>query len=559
MNKNPTHTHTDSSVGPEADAGLAQLLRWIKKWLGTRRDDEHPGRHEHKLQYFLPGEMVYYIRHSAPLTDIEINRILELSQTAWFTARKEQITISRRRSIPFTGFTLLFVDVRNTGNLEELLLFLNEGLTASGSFPDLTLELSPNWLLGSAPHGGANPPSPGSWPLSEPDPQPHSWTYSLIEDDPTKTRAENTLPLPFSNAPASQIHVVILDTAPDELDLDEAYVRWHESHPLVSRLLGEHGKLQIQRDISTTIELMDSSLTGHGYLMGDHGLFVAGIIDMIAPHAVLHLIRVFTSYGAASTETIAQGLDRILQALRHPDDIVRNPHGIRRPLIVNCSFGLSIDHGPDFPVRLRGLDTSLRAMFDELTTQDGVVVVSAAGNDSGRNDRQPARFPAGFGNIISVGALPKGFPATNSQFQAASYSNVADYMTFGGEPGQGQGVLGVYTSELPVYAEGCLSFLWRKLTGRGFDGWLGEGHLPPTPPPLTLDRIRYKQNENGWAWWAGTSFATPVITGFLAARWAEPAFRGMVLNFASAQAELNNHLQGSTTTDGETVFYVEQG
>jgi len=534
----------------------ALALLW--DWLTGKPKDERPEPHEHELQYFLPGQVVYYVKHNERLTEADINKILKHSEAEWFSAREQRITISLRRSFPFTGFTLLFVDVQNAKDLVGLIPFLNEMFSKSSSFPGLTLEISPNWVLGSAGHGAPHPPSPGSWPLSVPDPQRDSWKYSLIEDDPKKTRAQNTLPLPFFNEPASKIHVAILDTAPDELDLVEAYERWHDSHPLLDRLLGNNGKLQVHRGIITEIELMDFSPVGHRYLMGDHGLFVAGIVNTIAPDATLHLIRVFTPYGSASLETIAQGLDRILQALRHPNDPVLNPHGIKRPLIVNCSFGLSLDAGPDFPVSLRGLNTSLRDMFAELTSQDGVVVVAAAGNDSQRNNRQSTRFPAAFGNVISVGALPNRFPPTNSQFQAASYSNRAHYMTVGGEPGRGEGVLGVYTSELPVYAEGCLSFLWRKLTGRSLGPWAGEGHLPPIPPPLTLDRIRYKLNKNGWAEWAGTSFATSKITGVLAAQWAEPAFRGTALNFASAQAELDNHLQRLPTSDGETVIYVEQ-
>jgi subtilisin family serine protease len=54
----------------------------------------------------------------------------------------------------------------------------------------------------------------------------------------------------------------------------------------------------------------------------------------------------------------------------------------------------------------------------------------------------------------------------------------------GGEPGQASGVLGIYLGNVPP-AQGS--------------------QASPT------------SSKNGWAWWAGTSFATPIITGIMAA------------------------------------------
>jgi subtilisin family serine protease len=110
--------------------------------------------------------------------------------------------------------------------------------------------------------------------------------------------------------------------------------------------------------------------------------------------------------------------------------------------------------------------------------------VASAGNDSTSQSRVDARYPAAFSNVIGVGALPKGNPRIINSYIPASYSNLADnpptngFMTFGGEPGQGQGIRGMYISNFP-----------------------GLGNINPT----------------GWAWWAGTSFAAAIITGFLAA------------------------------------------
>jgi subtilisin family serine protease len=329
---------------------------------------------------------------------------------------------------------------------------------------------------------------------------------------------------------------------------------------LVERLLAPSGKLKVHTGITTDLELMDYSPVGHHYPMPDHGLFISGIVNSIAPDATLHLIKVSTPYGVASIETIAQG---ILEMLR-----IRKDAGNPR-FIVNCSCGSSPDEGPDFPIQLRDpvthqpMNTSLRAIFDGLTKEKDVVVVAAAGNSAhedvrtGARMRPEPRFPAIHGDVIAVGALPR---TSSKPFIAASYSNRAGsgYMTLGGEAGPGNGVLGLYTSEFPVYAEGCLSFLWRMLTGKGLDGWAGPGHLPPNPQAFTIDHLRYKANRTGWAWWAGTSFAAPILAGLLATRWSNPGITAP-LNCASAHTELDKNIQSVTTSDTEKVILITQG
>jgi len=68
------------------------------------------------------------------------------------------------------------------------------------------------------------------------------------------------------------------------------------------------------------------------------------------------------------------------------------------------------------------------------------------------------------------------------------FSNLSDIpeirgiATLGGEEGEGKGILGLYIGEFP---DGC-------------------------------------RNESKWAWWAGTSFATPILTGTLASILSRP-------------------------------------
>jgi subtilisin family serine protease len=121
----------------------------------------------------------------------------------------------------------------------------------------------------------------------------------------------------------------------------------------------------------------------------------------------------------------------------------------------------------------------------------GSRVIAAAGNDWDPADagRPEARYPAAFGSVQGVGALKKEQPqaaiAGNQHYEVASYSDISDkpgkvgVVTLGGEAGENRGVLGIYLGEFPE------------------------------PHP--------KKNTSHWAWWAGTSFATPILSGVIAA------------------------------------------
>ena len=552
MNHESVHTHRRSSAHGHNHAHKEEsFLTKLWKCLTSQRNDNPP------LQYFLPGKVILYVDHSKRLNPTKLSDLIKPTIASLAAGKlkdpdPQSIITFPLGNNPGMVFSLVPVEVTsdNPDDLVDLLVDLDKnrkGKPIKISRDASIRAVSPNWLIGSATHGSSHPPSPGSWPLEA---QNGDKGNFRLRDQQGKIS-------PFATDQKAEIHVAILDTAPAGIDLEEAREKWHHKHHLVDNLLGhgDDGKMHVHTGIYTDIELMDYSVVGHRYRMPDHGLFVAGIINSIAPEATLHLIKVFTPYGAGSTETIAQGLLQVL-----------NNREIGRPLIVNCSFGLSIDDSPDFPVELRGMSTSLQEIFATLTSQDGIVVVAAAGNyayddeTTGQHIRPSARFPAAYDKVIGVGALPQ---TTNAPFIAASYSNRSGkatdpgYMAFGGEPGERQGMLGIYTSEIPVYAEGCLSFLWRKLTGKGLDGWKGPGHLPPNPQALRIDHIRYKPNTAGWAWWAGTSFATPIIAGFLAALWSGP-LQGTVLNFVSARTELDKYIQNSRTPDGEKVIHVEQ-
>ncbi len=339
------------------------------------------------------------------------------------------------------------------------------------------------------------------------------------------------------------VTVAILDSAPNLHDLAAAYERYHkvnplnrtESHPLIESLLKPNGRLHIHpASIDDLLRMRAIHLRDHNYEMSDHGLFVAGIIHTIAPEAEIHLFEVLNPYGVGDLLSIARGLWEVLDCFSG------------QLLVVNCSLVLNI---PLLNQPITDLDPSLLALIvndpnsaldhryltsDEFENSKkwlalqgraielicdqlpwhGSRVIAAAGNDwkSYENEARPqARFPAAFDSVLGVGALPKNAQQdANGRYLPASYSNLSDQpeesgvATLGGEPGEKNGVLGVYLGKFPP-----------------MEFWLQKYPVLLRPFVWLILAIRWgsfsgPKNKNNWAWWAGTSFATPIVTGIIA-------------------------------------------
>jgi subtilisin family serine protease len=191
----------------------------------------------------------------------------------------------------------------------------------------------------------------------------------------------------------------------------------------------------------------------------------------------------------------------------------------------------------------------------------GRQVVAAAGNDwengkARRRRRNPpnrplpkeprlnapvARYPAGFPAVVGVGALPKNSRnAQTDMYKASAYSNLGDkptgdaIMTLGGEEGERKGLLGLYLAEeFPERSKGNNRNLIRM--------------------------IRRKADQNNhWAWWAGTSFAAPILTGTLASVLSGPLHPD---NTQRAIRELYRMgiIREAKTEADEDVLDVKQG
>ena len=606
MSDNLTHLHDDpGTTVHKQDSKFDNFWRRLT------------GKAVPPIQYFLPGQVLLQVSHPDGLSKVEIasavgnflgaqgvkdghytahenaslaNHIDPAKHSVSGESWKTQLQPPNPESITTisskdeNGFVFSIVpailrdgethDMSHTAMIEVLLSSYRE--SNNNPIPididqGITLKsVSPNWIMSAAFHG-CGTGGPGGWPVQAHEPEGDDWKFYKAQDQ--NGLASDEL---LSEGDGAGVHIAILDTAPTRHDLDTAYDAWRWGHPLIEHLLKtKDNPLHLypaeNADLYMTAEL---SLLGHRYWMRDHGLFVTGIIHSIAPKATLHLYEALNPYGVASIESIAQSLIKVLKLKKE----------IEGPLIINCSFMFTIpvdrildeDFPPAIQTAIREqvgffdyLIQTPRELFNWVTHQDNVYVIAAAGNDGVHNnsnlgqERPATRYPAAFKSVWGVGALPKQDSRQNDRYRTSTYSNLADnnvpsegYVTLGGEPGVGRGVLGVYIGDFPtVKAQGCLSILWQFL-GLGTPH---PGQLPRNFRTLMPDDIEYKRNTTGWAWWAGTSFATPIITGKVAADYRKhPGDVAQILAEASPQSVVANLGEPLLTREGETVILVAQ-
>jgi hypothetical protein len=392
--------------------------------------------------------------------------------------------------------------------------------------------VSPNWLsspcseFGTGGGPGARPaPFTGATPGARPATPPDASLYKLHFPNEFEQLCS-----PNEEERGEDIVVAVLDTARDPERLKEAYDNWDQSavnqenrHLLIETLLRPNGPLQVHLASSEERQRMRRVyLKDHFYDMTDHGLFVSGIVHSIAPAAEIHLYEVLNQWGVGDLTTLATTLSEVIESFAG------------RKLIVNCSLVLNIPVVEPERIfqkfkgelsikghRHTDLDENLvRYLIDtdngltyiqrvvaaveeacNLLVKNSSKVIAAAGNDwEKQQDRPITRYPAAFESVLGIGALPKIRTKTeNVRRKPSTYSNLSDapgwvgVATLGGEPGAHNGLLGVYLGEFPSEQSGT----------------------PANPPAV--------ENKFDWAWWAGTSFATPIVTGAIAAVLSGPS------------------------------------
>ncbi len=281
----------------------------------------------------------------------------------------------------------------------------------------------------------------------------------------------------------------------------------------------------------------------YGFPMPDHGLFVTGIIESIIPDANIEYIRVLNDYGAGDTSTLVAVLAEIYGRMLPGGDLYNKPVVINMSLVMTPSdedlfmnwFGDSVNCGPDMHVQMMNEAKLLRSQLQiaiQALAASGAVLVASAGNDSNSIDmpgRIGPRYPAAFPEVLSVGAVDR-------HGEMASYSNYPQLVP------QHNGIA-TYGGGVPTQAD---------IARDEVDAFIGLYSASTYPAleatnPLTPDALA--PNNHAWAYWSGTSFATPIISA-VAARILQN-LQGQGLPARHINAEVQWAL---TTTEGQQTM-----
>lgn len=205
-----------------------------------------------------------------------------------------------------------------------------------------------------------------------------------------------------------------------------------------------------------------------GQDLSNHGLFVAGLAHAVAPSSEVYLVRVLEDDACGSLFTINKGIKMYM-------DEMADEQGELTDTIINLSLGV---HEPPEPARF-GLPATVKSLESvlELAVRKGAVVVAAAGNDS--YDQPPdapgaMEIPAAYSFVVGVAASDVGR-------ERGCFSNIGDVAAPGGDGEAGRQA----SCEIPD----CLA-----------------------NPELCLISLALN-SRTGYAYWVGTSFAAPLVSG----------------------------------------------
>jgi hypothetical protein len=423
----------------------------------------------------------------------------------------------------------------------------------------LNLRVLPNWYAGTAGDPLAHNSTvggPGGLPVPASPATPKTWSWPHSSFQPGQNRVD----------------VVILDTGgtvpdpPEESGKATETVATAQQNPTLNRV---NSVLEHPTGPAVPDHLDDMRVAHHHYAMNDHAMFIAGIINAIAPQARLRMIPVLDRYGVGTIDTLVKGFKEI-------DSLYFDPaaESDAQAVIINCSLTFAIPQS-DNHAEIEALMKSHVIMLDrrelgrlihpasdlqekiaaQLQPRDTkgsediigakgpeFIIVAAAGNDSAASGPLEARWPAALDGVVGVAAWQyKGEPVMGttlslSEIKRASYSNIADrpYATVQPTPATSQSPEGRSADEKGFIAFGGAvetvvldnadimhqhnAALWNSLAsaipGKSILGLYLE-HFP-SPDPCGQGQSQGPLSSTGYAWWAGTSFATAVVSGALA-------------------------------------------
>ncbi len=401
-----------------------------------------------------------------------------------------------------------------------------------------------------------------------------NWHYTLPAE----------LPSFIQNASGYGVAVFVLDTLPKLQQISQAVNNSVGSNSLLLDFV-ENVTLNYQV-LSDALDTAQSGqpATGNdisgelvGFPMNDHGVFVAGIIRDIASDAHVECIRVLNDYGVGDTTALINALSLIQSRLLPEGDLYNTPVVVNMSLTATPSeeglASLGLTDASVAPTRI-GLLSVMQTLG-----QQGVVFAASSGNGSGPHDKitnppgervQP-RYPAAFayplpGAVLEYPDLPAMIPvgAVNSSGEAASYSNYPGTLgigTYGGEiPSPSKTAPDPVTgtqAQLPIDAPRGI------YTSALYPALSANDPLPTvSPPPVSYPEYAPSPAIT-WAYWSGTSFATPVISALAAlVMETQPSVgdcvRQALLNAAPSQVNWTNLDTGLSDAWGPLIMVSQE-
>lgn len=424
----------------------------------------------------------------------------------------------------------------NESNTRQVVNLINRNLDKlrqEGKIP--LIAAMPNWLGGATcvihgcpvtppypvPGGDACSADPGLWPITLPE-----------------------LSSEMQGQKGDEVTVFVLDTMPDiehYPDMVKDAAGSAGTHNLLLKEISAEKNRSASPYIKFTYQDLpdllkedapDQLLTGrdiygqlYGFNMPDHGMSVVGIVRDLVPKANIEYIRVLNDFGVGDTCTLIDALQQIQMRMAEGGDLYHKPVVINLSLVATC-------HDAEFPMVWFGDDCScdaeefaemladikrlrspLHTVIQSLYAQ-GAVIVASAGNDSSvyqwhgpmesmkMPERLGPRYPAAFPEVISVGAV-------DGHWHAAPYSNAPalppnhnGIATYGG---------GIPTAVPPSGSD-------PQTEEKDIDS-LRAVYISSLYPALSAEddpRQYPAPNHDAWAYWSGTSFATPIITAVAA-------------------------------------------
>ena len=229
-------------------------------------------------------------------------------------------------------------------------------------------------------------------------------------------------------------------------------------------------------------------------MANNHGMFVAGLIHRIAPESDIQLIRVLNDDGCGD-------LWALNQALEHYKSRMSAWTGDLDKTVINMSLGIRTTNTTN-QKEVNTLEELIKYADEE-----GAIFIAAAGNDSAdpSKPRQKMQVPASSKLVLGVAA-------TDERGKISCYSNKGDLAAPGGDGGS--------WTENKV-TEHCVSRAdtWDDPTALGPHG--GSKCIDIATCDFGLISLGETRDGPQYMYWAGTSFAAPLVSGMAALAYEE--------------------------------------